>query len=90
MVVDIAESLVAMSTTKTATNLIDGMPPTYQYLARATSWLIQSGSLREDADWQKGAQNVIQTSLDKYYSRWHMGGDKTWFKVDMEKLKPPS
>lgn len=89
MVVDVAESLVEDSSTGSATTLTDGMPPTYPYLARATSWLMNSGTLLEDTDWQLAAEEVLQMSLDKYSSRWFMSGDQTCRKEDREGQNSP-
>ncbi|EXJ89344.1 hypothetical protein A1O3_02411 [Capronia epimyces CBS 606.96] len=83
MVVDIAESLIAATATTTArnatasptnttttTHTVDAMPPIYPYVARAALRHICSSAQRADAGWLRGAENVLQASLDKYSQRW--------------------
>lgn len=70
MVVDIAESLVATSSANTATYTVDAMPPMYSYVARAALKNIRSSTQREDGGWLRNAENVLQSSLDKYLERW--------------------
>jgi hypothetical protein len=69
MVVDIAENLIA------ATLMIDGMPPMYPYIARAALRHIHSSTQREDVGWLRSAEDVLQTSLDKYFQRWSVSDD---------------
>ena len=77
MVVDIAESLIAASPANTATHMIDGMPPTYPYIARAALRHIHNSTQREDVGWLRSAEDVLQTSLDKYFQRWSVSDDWT-------------
>jgi hypothetical protein len=70
MVVDIAEYLIGPSHADTATYAIDAMPPIYIYNARDALKHIHSSSRMDDATWLRNAENVLQTSLDKYLQRW--------------------
>jgi hypothetical protein len=85
MVVETAESLIAASPANTATHLIDAMPPMYPYIARAALRHIHSSTQREDVGWLRSAEDVLQTSLDKYFQRWSVGDDETRVKMDAEK-----
>ena len=77
MVVDIAESLlIDASPTNMAIYTIDFMPPTYPYVARAALKHIHSNTQREDvADRLRSAEDVLRTSLDKYFQRWSVSDD---------------
>jgi hypothetical protein len=75
IVVDIAESLMVTSPANTATHTIDAMPPTYSYIARAALRNIRNNTQREDVGWLRGAEDVLQTSLDKYFQRWGVSDD---------------
>jgi hypothetical protein len=77
MVVDIAETLIAASPANAVTHTIDAMPPMYPYIARATLRHIHSGTQREDVGWLRNAEDVLQTSLDKYFQRWSVSDDWT-------------
>jgi hypothetical protein len=77
MAVDIAENLIAASPANTATCMVDGMPPMYPYIARAALRHIHSRTQREDVDWVRSAEDVLQTSLDKYFQRWSVSDDWT-------------
>ncbi len=74
MVVDTAEFLVTGSTAHTATQIVDAMPPMYPYVAQAALRHIHSSNYREDVGWMKDAEEVLQTSLKKYFQRWSMAG----------------
>ncbi|KAF7556148.1 hypothetical protein G7Z17_g1640 [Cylindrodendrum hubeiense] len=71
IVFDTAESLVAASPVNTV--IIDSMPPTYPYIARAALRHIHSDTRKENVACLKSAEEVIQTSLDKYFKRWSVG-----------------
>jgi hypothetical protein len=76
MVVDIAESLIAASPTNTMTHMIDAMPPVYPYIARAALRHIGNSTQREDVSWLRSAEDMLQTSLDKYLQRWSVSDDR--------------
>lgn len=84
MVVDIAESLIAASPTNTTTTTVDAMPPMYPYIARAALRHVHSSTRGEDVGWLS-ADDVLQTSLDKYFQRWSVSDDWTRDKMDAEK-----
>ena len=72
MVVDIAESLIAASPVKPATHRIDAMPPMYPYIVHAALRHIHSSTQREDVSWMGSAEDVLHTSLDKFFQRWNV------------------
>lgn len=65
MVVDIAESLIGPP----ATSMIDDMPPTYPYIARASLRHIRNKTRGECISWSK-SEEVLTTSLRRYFQRW--------------------
>jgi len=75
MVVDIAESLVVASPINTATYMIDAMPPMYPYIARAALRHIHSSTQRGNVGVLRSAEDVLQTSLDRYFQRWSVSDD---------------
>jgi hypothetical protein len=72
MVVDIAESLIGPP----ATSMIDDMPPTYPYIARASLRHIQKKTRGECNGWLK-SEEVLTTSLSRYFQRWGVSNDQT-------------
>jgi hypothetical protein len=82
MVVDIAESLTAESPANAGTDTVDFMPPMYSYIVQAALRNIHSCSQRKDLGWLKGAEDVLQTSLHKYFQRWSVNYDLTRDKMD--------
>lgn len=79
MVVDIAESLVETP----ATSLIDGMPPTYPYIARAALRHIHNKTPGEHVGWLK-SEEVLTTSLSRYFQRWGVSYDQTQSLISKE------
>jgi hypothetical protein len=77
MVIDTAETLISTSPTNTAMHTIDAMPPMYSYIARAALRYIHSNTQREGVGWLRSAEDVLQTSLDKYFQRWGVSDDWT-------------
>ncbi|KAF2491658.1 hypothetical protein BU16DRAFT_565360 [Lophium mytilinum] len=82
MVVEIAETLVAASPANTATQPIDAMPPMYPYIARAALRHIHSSTRSEGVDCMSSAEDVLQTSLDRYFQRWGVSDGWTRDKTD--------
>ena len=72
MVANIAESLIDLSPANAATSMMDAMPPMYPYIARTALKNIHRNlqTQREDAGWWRSAEDVLQTSLNKYFQRW--------------------
>jgi hypothetical protein len=70
MVVDIAETLIAASPANTQVQMIDAMPPIYPYIARAALKHVRNSTQRESVGWLRSAEDVLHTSLDKYFRRW--------------------
>lgn len=75
MVVDMAESILADSVANATTKTIDAMPPTYPHIARAALKHIRSSKQGETLSWPDTAEDVIQTSLDRYVQRWALNID---------------
>jgi hypothetical protein len=56
--------------------MIDGMPPTYQYIARAALRNIHNKTGGESIDWLK-SEEVLTTSLSRYFQRWGVSEEVT-------------
>lgn len=70
MVVDIAETLVSAPPINGVPRIVDAMPPTYPYIARAAMRYVHRNVQREDVDWSSSAEEVLQASLGIYFQRW--------------------
>lgn len=77
MVKDIADTLLTSSPANTTTQIIDGMPPVYPYIAYAGLRHIRRSAQRGNIDWLKSAEEMIQRSLDTWFQRWSVDDAQT-------------